>query len=568
MELAEFIKVARGDTPADLVLKNARVVNVFTGQIQETHIAILETRIVGLGDYHGREEIDLGRRYVCPGFIDAHVHIESAMVPPNEYARMVVPHGTTTVVADPHEIANVLGLEGIRYMLDMAKYNPLSVYIMAPSCVPSTDKETTGAALYWYDLQTLLHEEYVLGLGEMMNYHGVINGQPEVLDRLRAFQGRIKDGHAPGLQGKGLMAYAAANIGSDHECITPEEALRKLELGMFIFLREATTARNLRDLLPIVNEHTSRRLCFCSDDRIPADLMDEGHIDHMIRVAIDGGVDPVTAIRIATLNPSEYFQLHDRGAVAPARRADLVVFSDLKAPHAEMVFRNGKLVARDGQVIPWVRPKPRPVLRSSININWAKTNLRVPADGRHVRVLGVIPGQIVTEHLIEEMPNHDGEIISDVERDILKLAVIERHLATGRVGLGFVKGLGLREGAVASSVAHDHHNIVVTGVDDVSMMTAIQATVATQGGLTVASGNTVLAQLPLPIAGLMSDQPFETVRRQMDEVTDAARKLGCRLHDPFMTLSFLALPVIPALKLTDHGLVDVERNEVVSLFEG
>jgi len=568
MELAEFIKVARGDTPADLVLKNARVVNVFTGQIQETHIAILETRIVGLGDYHGREEIDLGRRYVCPGFIDAHVHIESAMVPPNEYARMVVPHGTTTVVADPHEIANVLGLEGIRYMLDMAKYNPLSVYIMAPSCVPSTDKETTGAALYWYDLQTLLHEEYVLGLGEMMNYHGVINGQPEVLDRLRAFQGRIKDGHAPGLQGKGLMAYAAANIGSDHECITPEEALRKLELGMFIFLREATTARNLRDLLPIVNEHTSRRLCFCSDDRIPADLMDEGHIDHMIRVAIDGGVDPVTAIRIATLNPSEYFQLHDRGAVAPARRADLVVFSDLKAPHAEMVFRNGKLVARDGQVIPWVRPKPRPVLRSSININWAKTNLRVPADGRHVRVLGVIPGQIVTEHLIEEMPNHDGEIISDVERDILKLAVIERHLATGRVGLGFVKGLGLREGAVASSVAHDHHNIVVTGVDDVSMMTAIQATVATQGGLTVASGNTVLAQLPLPIAGLMSDQPFETVRRQMGEVTDAARKLGCRLHDPFMTLSFLALPVIPALKLTDHGLVDVERNEVVSLFEG
>ncbi len=567
MDLAEVIKAARGDMPADLVLKNARVVNVFTGQIQECHIAILETRIIGLGDYSGREELDLRGRYVCPGFIDAHVHIESAMVPPNEYARMVVPRGTTTVIADPHEIANVLGLEGIRYMLDMAKYNPLSVYIMAPSCVPSTDKETTGAALYWYDLQTLLHEEYVLGLGEMMNYHGLINGQPEVLDRLRAFQGRIKDGHAPGLQGKGLMAYAAANIGSDHECITPEEALRKLELGMFIFLREATTARNLRDVLPIVNEHTSRRLCFCSDDRVPADIMDEGHIDHMIRVAIAEGVDLVTAIRMATLNPSEYFQLHDRGAVAPARRADLVVFSDLKRPYAEMVFRNGKLVARDGQAMPWVRPKPRPVLRSSVNVNWAKTTLRVPANGRRVRVLGIVPGQIVTEHLIEEMPNRDGEIVSDVERDILKLAVVERHLATGRVGLGFVKGLGLREGAVASSVAHDHHNIVVTGVDDLSMMTAIQATVAAQGGLTVASGNTVLAQLPLPIAGLMSDQPFETVRRQMDEVTEAARKLGCRLHDPFMTLSFLALPVIPALKLTDHGLVDVERNEVVSLFE-
>jgi adenine deaminase len=568
MELAEFIKAARGDAPADTLLKNARVVNVFTGDIQHTHIAIVESRIVGLGDYQAREVIDLQGRYVCPGFIDAHVHIESAMVPPNEYARLVVPRGTTTVVADPHEIANVLGLEGIRYMLDMAKYNPLSMYMMAPSCVPSTDKETTGAALYWYDLQTLLHEEYVLGLGEMMNFHGVINGQPDVLDRLRAFQGRVKDGHAPGLEGKGLMAYTAANIGSDHECITPEEALHKLELGMFIFMREATTARNLRALLPIVNEHTNRRLCFCSDDRMPSDLMDEGHIDHMLRLAIAGGIDPVTAIRMATLNPSEYFQLHDRGAVAPARRADLVVFSDLKAPQAEMVFRGGKLVAKDGQVIPWVRPKPRPVLRSSVNINWAKTNLRVPADGRRVRIIGVIPEQLVTDYAIEELPHREDEVVADVERDILKLAVIERHLATGRVGLGFVRGLGLREGAVASSVAHDHHNIVVTGVDDESMMTAVQATVATQGGVTVASGNTVLAQLPLPIAGLMSDQPFETVRRQMDEVLSAARNLGSPLHDPFMTLSFLALPVMPALKLTDYGLVDVNKNELVPLFDG
>jgi adenine deaminase len=568
MELAEFIRAARGDAPADTLLKNARVVNVFTGDVQLTHIAIVEQRIVGLGDYQAHEVIDLQGRYVCPGFIDAHVHIESAMVPPNEYARLVVPRGTTTVVADPHEVANVLGLEGIRYMLDMAKYNPLSVYIMAPACVPSTDMETTGAALYWYDLQTLLHEEYVLGLGEMMNFHGVINGQPDVLDRLRAFQGRVKDGHAPGLEGKGLMAYAAANIGSDHECITPEEALHKLELGMFIFIREATTAHNLRALLPIVDEHTNRRLCFCSDDRAPSDLMDEGHIDHMLRVAISEGIDPVTAIRMATLNPSEYFQLHDRGAVAPARRADLVVFSDLQVPQVEIVFRGGKLVAKDGHVIPWARPKHRPVLRSSVNINWAKTNLRVPADGRRVRVIGVIPEQLVTDYGIEELPHRNGEVVADTERDILKMAVIERHLATGRVGLGFVRGMGLREGAVASSVAHDHHNLVVTGVDDESMMTAVQATVATQGGMTVASGNTVLAQLPLPIAGLMSDQPFETVRCQMDEVLAAARKLGSSLHDPFMTLSFLALPVIPALKLTDHGLVDVNRNELVPLFDG
>jgi adenine deaminase len=382
MELAEFIEVARGDEPADLLLKNAKVVNVFTGRIQETHVAVFDSRIVGLGEYRAREVINLQGRYLCPGLIDAHVHIESAMVPPNEFARAVVPRGTTTVVADPHEIANVLGLEGIRYMLDMAKYNPLSVYVMAPSCVPSTDMETTGAALYWYDLQTLQHEPYVLGLGEMMNYPGVVNGVPDVLDKLRAFQGRVKDGHAPGLAGKGLMAYAAANIGSDHECITPEEALQRLELGMFVFLREATTARNLRDLLPIVDEHTSRRLCFCTDDRAPADLMDEGHIDYMVRVAIAEGVDPITAIRMATLNPSEYFHLHDRGAIAPARRADLVVFSDLQAPRAEMVFRDGKLVAQDGQVIPWERPRPAPVVRSSMNVDLANTHLRIEANGR------------------------------------------------------------------------------------------------------------------------------------------------------------------------------------------
>ena len=568
MELAHFIEVARGDEPADLLLKNAKMVNVFTGEIQETHVALFDSRIVGLGEYQAREVINLQGRYLCPGFIDAHVHIESAMVPPNEFARAVVPRGTTTVVADPHEIANVLGLEGIRYMLDMAKYNPLSVYVMAPSCVPSTDMETTGAALYWYDLQTLQHEPYVLGLGEMMNYPGVVNGVPDVLDKLRAFQGRVKDGHAPGLAGKGLMAYAAANIGSDHECITPEEALQRLELGMFVFLREATTARNLRDLLPIVDEHTSRRLCFCTDDRVPADLMDEGHIDYMVRVAIAEGVDPITAIRMATLNPSEYFHLHDRGAIAPARRADLVAFSDLQAPRAEMVFRDGKLVAQDGQVIPWDRPRPAPVVRSSMTVDLANTHLRIEANGRRVRCIGIIPDQVVTEHLILEMPNRDGEIVTEPEQDVLKIAVIERHLATGNVGLGFVKGMGLRKGAIASTVAHDHHNIVVTGADDESMMTAVQATVAIRGGMTVAYDDTVLAQLPLPIAGLMSDQPIETVRQQMDGVLAAARQLGSPLRDPFMTLSFLALPVIPSLKLTDHGLVDVDKFKLVSLFDG
>jgi adenine deaminase len=566
MELADLIKVARGDAPADLLLKNARVVNVFTGNIEETNIAIVNTDIVGLGDYEAHEVVDLGGRYVCPGFIDAHVHIESAMVPPNEFARAVVPRGTTTVVADPHEIANVLGLDGIRYMLDMAKYNPLSVYVMAPSCVPSTDMETTGAALYWYDLQTLQHEPYVLGLGEMMNFPGVVNGVPDVLDKLRAFQGRVKDGHAPGLTGKKLMAYAVANIGSDHECTTAEEAYKKLEIGLFVFLREATNARNLRDLLPVVNAHTNRRLCFCTDDRVPADLLDEGHIDHMVRLAIAEGVDPVTVIRMATLNASEYFHLHDRGAIAPARRADLVVFSDLRALRAELVYRDGKLVAKDGQVIPWERPRRPPVLRSSMNVDWSKLSFTIAAESCRVRVIGLIPDQVITEQLVEELPAVSGELLADPERDILKMAVIERHLATGNVGLGFVKGLGLQRGAIASTVAHDHHNIVVAGADDKSMFIALQAIVATHGGMAVADSDTVLAQLPLPIAGLMSDQPIETVRRQMDELLAAARRLGSPLHNPFMALSFLSLPVIPSLKLTDRGLVDVDRFQLVSLF--
>jgi adenine deaminase len=566
MELADLIQVARGDEPADLLLKNASVVNVFTGDIEETDIAIVHSRVAGLGDYQAREVVDLAGRYVCPGFIDAHVHIESAMVPPSEFASAVVPRGTTTVIADPHEIANVLGLEGIRYMLEMAKYNPLSTYMMAPSCVPSTDMETTGAALHWYDLQTLQHEPYVLGLGEMMNFPGVVNGVPDVLDKLRAFQGRVKDGHAPGLDGKSLMAYTAANIGSDHECTTVQEARHKLGLGMFIFLREATNARNLRDLLPVVDAHTSRRLCFCTDDRMPADLLDEGHIDHMVRVAIAEGIDPITAIRIATLNPSEYFHLHDRGAIAPARRADLVVFSDLSAPHAEMVFRGGKLAAKDGEIIPWERPERPSVVRSSMNVDWRNLNFRVAANGCKVRVIGLIPDQIITEHLVEELPTREDEVMADPSRDIAKMVVIERHLATGNIGLGFVKGLGLQKGAIASTVAHDHHNIVVAGADDESMFNAVQAIAATRGGMAAAYDETVLAQLPLPVAGLMSDQPIETVRRQMDEVLAAARQLGSPLHDPYMALSFLALPVIPSLKLTDRGLVDVEKFQLVSLF--
>ncbi len=567
MELASIIKIARGLEPADILLKNGRLVNVYTGEIYPADIALAHSRIVGLGEgFAARETFDLERRYVCPGFIDAHVHIESSMVPPHEFARAVVPRGTTTAVIDPHEIANVLGLDGIRFMFDSAKYNPLSMFVMMPSCVPATDMETTGAYLRWYDITPQLHDDWVLGLGEMMNYRGVLDLEEEALNKLRGFAGAIRDGHAPGLAGRDLVAYAAAGIGSDHETTTVAEMQQRLRLGMYVFIREASNARNLETLVTGLTESNSRRICFCTDDRQPSDLLSEGHIDFLIRKAVRAGVDPMAAIRMSTLNPAEYFRLHDRGGIAPGKRADLVVFSDLQNLHAEMVFRGGRLAARNGLPIPWERPVKTVFLRSSMNVRFDGVHLRIDAQGRKGRVIGVVPDQLVTEHLLEDLPIRDGEVVSDAGRNIAKIAVIERHLATGNTGLGLVEGLGLQRGALASTVAHDSHNLMVVGMDDASMMTALQAVIEMRGGMAAADKDRVTARLPLPIAGLMSDQPIETVRDQMEEMLGASRLLGTQLHDPFMAMSFLALPVIPALKITDKGLVDVDRFQIVSLF--
>jgi len=567
MELAQLIKFARGNEPAEILIKNARVVNVYTGEIYPADVALAHSRIVGIGSgYTANTVYDVAGRYVCPGFMDAHVHIESALVPPCEFARAVVARGTTTVIIDPHEIANVLGLDGIRYMFDSAKFNPLSVFVMMPSCVPATDMETPGAYLRWYDITPQLSDHWVLGLGEMMNYPGVIFGDEEVLNKLRGFEDAIRDGHAPGLTGRDLVAYAAAGIGSDHECTTVEEMREKLRLGMFVFIREATNAHNLVSLIPGLTGANSRRVCFCTDDRQPADLLNEGHIDFLIRAAIAEGLDPVMAIRMATLNTAEYFRLYDRGGIAPGKRADLVVFSDLKNLRAEMVFRGGQLAAQEGHVIPWERPLKPGFLRSSMNVNWERVNFRIPAEGRRGRIIGVLPDQLITEHLVENLTTENGDVICDPGLDVAKIAVIERHLATGNFGLGLVKGIGLMRGAIASSFAHDSHNIVAVGADDASLLTAAHTVAEMRGGMAAVEGDRVLAKLPLPIAGLMSDQPIEAVRDRMEDLLRAAHQLGSRLHDPFMAMSFLALPVIPSLKITDKGLVDVDKFQLVPLF--
>lgn len=571
----DLIKAARGDAPADLVLTNCRLINVYTGEIHQAEVAIHGELIAAVGQslqpVKASETLDLGGRYLCPGFINAHVHVESSMVIPTEFARAVVPRGTTTAVADPHEIANVCGMAGIRYMLDVAEHAPMTILANAPSCVPATHMSTSGASLSAEDLAALRDHPRVPGLAEMMNYPGVILAVPEVLAKVETYAKRPIDGHAPGLTGRELQAYVAAGIGSDHECVTAEEATEKLRLGMRLLIREGTTARNLGALLPAVTPANARRCCFCTDDRHPVDLLDEGDLDVLVRTAIAGGLEPITAIQMATLNTAEWFRLWDRGAVAPGKRADLVVFSDLSDLRAELVFVGGRLVARDGQMVVGRTPPgvDDSAVRNTVRLpalTGEELALDVPAGDRRVRVIGASSDQVVTEHLVMEPTVRGSEAVADPERDLLKMAVIERHRRTGNLGLGFVSGIGLRRGAIATTVCHDHHNLIVIGADDASMMTAVRAAAEMGGGEAVAVGDRVMQTLALPIAGLMSDRPLEQVRQQQDAMLEAAAELGCPLHDPFMTASFLALEVIPALKLTDQGLVDVDQFELVDLW--
>ena len=566
MSLETLIAVARGEEPADLVLRNARLLNVFSGEIHPADIAIHDGRVVGLGEYQARQAVDLEQRFVTPGLIDAHVHLEDAMVQPSEFARAVVPHGTTAVVCDPHEIANVLGLDGVRYMREASEGLPLSVYVMAPSCVPATHMESAGAELTAGDLETLWADERVIGLAEMMNYPGVLFRVPAVLDKIRSAGDRPIDGHAPGLSGLDLNAYIAAGVRSDRECTTLDEAREKLRRGMHILIREGTTERNLHDLLPLVTPQNARQCQFCSDDRHPDTLLREGHIDGIVRQAIGWGLDPVLAYQMATLHTAERFRLRHVGAVAPGYRADLMVLDDLEGVQVAQVYAAGQLVAEGGQALFATSGRREVPIQPTVHVEAEALNLDIAAGEGPARVIGTIPDQVVTEALRLAPAVENGRVVSDPGRDLLKMAVVERHHGTGNVGLGLVKGTGLVQGAIASSVAHDSHNLVVIGASDEAMRAAVAAIADMGGGLVVVAGGEVRAACPLPIAGLMSDQPIEEVRDQVEALTGAAHALGCTLPDPFMTLSFLALPVIPSLKLTDKGLVDVDRFELVPLF--
>ena len=568
MNLKETIKAAHGEIPVDLLVTNCQIINVFSGEIVSGAMAISDGMIVGFGQYEAKNVLDLKGRYVAPGFIDGHVHIESSMACISEFARAVVVHGTTTVAADPHEIANVLGASGIEYMLQSAEQQPMNVYFTLPSCVPATEMETAGARLTAEELRPFLNNEKIIALAEMMNFPGVIHRDPDVLAKISAARQKKKpvDGHAPGLKGPELYAYISAGIQSDHECTTEQEAKEKLMAGMYIMVRQGTCAKNLQSLLPAVNQKTARRMMWCSDDRHPHDLIEEGHIDSIVHEAIRSGLDPILAIQMATLNPAEYFKLDHLGALAPGKQADFVVFSDLNKPVIETVYCRGILTAENGKISPGIQIPPAATVSPSMHVDLQRIDFTIPADKKQVRVIDIVPEQVITRQLIEKITVKNNQAVSDPSKDLLKMAVVERHCGTGNIGKGFVKGFGLKKGALASSVAHDSHNIIVVGTTDEDMHAALEAVVQMGGGLAAVSDRNVMAELALPVAGLMSLEPVQRVRNQLDSLIGAAHDMGTLLKDPFMTLSFLALPVIPELKLTDIGLVDVSQFEVVPLF--
>lgn len=568
-KLKKRIDVAAGRTPADLLLKNGQIVNVFTEEVYMAHIAISDGVIAAVGNtlYEAQEVVDLNGAYVSPGLIDGHVHIESSMVTPVEFAKSVLPRGTTSLVADPHEIANVSGVAGIQYMLEASEGLPLDVFVMLPSCVPSTGFEHAGAILKAKELASLIDNPRVLGLGELMDYPAVISGHEDIIDKVMMAQGKLVDGHGPVICDAELNAYVTAGVRTEHECTTPEEMLERLRLGMYIQMREGSAARNLLSLLPVVNKENMRRVFFCTDDRHPGDILVDGHIDNHIRMAVKEGLPAVMAIKMGSLNAAEAYHLYDRGAIAPSFLADLVILSDLEQFKVESVYKSGVLVVENGKA-----SIDKPVLMKSEVLN--TVNFKPVENGAFkialktdiANIIKLNPHSLVTSHVVRKVGVKDGYFEYNDKLDLLKLAVIERHHATGNIGLGLVEGFGLKNGAIASTVAHDSHNLIVIGDTDEHLALAVQEIERMGGGLVLVHNGQVVGRLPLPIGGIMSDQSLESVDEALHTLLEKAYEVGVSHDvDPFMTLAFLALPVIPEIKLTDMGLFDVKKFEFMPL---
>lgn len=578
-DLKDCIDAASNRKNAELVLKNAKIVNVFSHEIEIGDVAVENGTIVGIGQYNSENEIDLLGKYLCPGFIDAHLHIESTMVSPKEFVKAVLPKGTTTVIADPHEIANVCGLNGINYILNETKDMPLDVYIMLSSCVPSTCFETSGAVLLAEELKNLINHNRVIGLGEMMDYPGVINADREVLNKLELFTGKVIDGHSPGISKYDLNAYCTAGISTDHECETIEEMHEKIKRGMYVLIREGTAARNLEALVNGVNNYNSRWCLFCTDDKHPDDIINRGHINNNVKMAVKLGMNPITAIQMATINAAQCYGMKRTGAVAPGYKADLIVLDNLVDIEPRMVIKAGRIAAENGELSNSIEIQP-----NNRNVNLENTQsenrksyyntvidtikikelaenpFEIKIGNNTADVIKLVPYSIITKHVKRKVNvNGNGIFIFESDKDISKMAVIERHKATGNIGIGLVEGFGIKNGAIASTVAHDSHNIIVIGDNDKDMKLAVERVVKLNGGISMISKGKVLNELALPIAGLMSELSIDVVGKTVESMVE---KAYCELHvskeyDPFMTLAFMALPVIPEIKLTDKGLFDV-----------
>ncbi|GAB6189122.1 adenine deaminase [Marinitoga arctica] len=572
MKIKDIIPVALGNEKPDVLLKNARLVNVFTGEIEKTNVALFRKRIAGIGDYQeGKEVIDLEGMYLLPGFINAHLHIESSMLSPRQFAKAVLLRGTTTVIADPHEISNVLGLDGLEYMIKSTEGIPLNVYIAIPSAVPATNMETSGARLGPEDMVGFVdsYPNRIIALGEVMNFPGVINRDSELLTKIEILRHMYKkiDGHAPGVTGKELNAYIDAFIRSDHECTTKEEALEKISKGMQVFIREGTAAKNLEALIEAVNVMNHHSFSFCTDDREPLDILKDGDIDYLVRRSIRKGVDPIIAIRMATINTARYYNLRSMGAVAPGYKADMIVVDDLEKLNIKMVFKDSKLVVKDGKFVDEMKGVYNDIPKKFGKVvlpEFTSEDLKIKNKGGKIRVIKIYEGSLLTDEIIVDPKVKDGYVVSDVERDIIKIAVFERHTGTN-YSMGFVNGFGLKEGAVGTSVGHDSHNIGVIGVNDEDIYLAAKEIEKMNGGMVVVKNGNILARLALPIAGLMTDSELEKVVENLEFLELKMKELG-GIDATFMTLSFMQLAVIPTLKITNNGLVNVNRQEYVDLF--